>query len=112
MYIRLFSFLICILLPGQVVADETKSLEDAQALMIERYVVGMGNVAEKKLSEVGLSRSDVEKIAAELSNTIRACITNTVEQQADATPSEVEAAEDKVELCVKVAFENAGIRFP
>ena len=134
---RLFTLLIVLFLAVPISADENERSENIEALMVERYAVSMGKIARNKLAESGMAQSDVERIAAELSATVEACVVEAIEQQsagrrpdseqlgavaendvakiADRDSSkaqDVEASEDKMELCVQTAFENAGIKFP
>ena len=110
--IRSFPLLIIFLLVGQVCLGESENVDASTAEMIEKYASGMGRVAKEKLSEAGISREDADRIAEHLTNTIRECFADTVRKQSDASPSEVQAADDEIDMCVQVAFENAGITFP
>jgi len=109
---KLFLLLITILAAGPVSGDETEDMDALESTMIDRFAVGMGRIAKKKLSDAGVSQEDADRIAVEVTDRIRRCATDTVEKQSDATPSEVTTAEDERDMCVQVAFENAGIRFP
>jgi len=109
---KLFLILITILVAGPASGDDAEDMDALESIMIDRFAVGMGRITKKKLSDAGVSREDADRIAVEVTDRIRACATDAVEKQSDATPSEVDAAEDEWDMCVQVAFENAGIRFP
>jgi hypothetical protein len=104
--------LITILVAGPASGDDAEDMDALESIMIDRFAVGMGRITKKKLSDAGVSREDADRIAVEVTDRIRACATDAVEKQSDATPSEVDTAEDEWDMCVQVAFENAGIRFP
>ena len=112
MGIRSFPLLIIFLLIGQVCAGESENVDASTAKMIEKYASGMGRVAKERLFETGISLEDADRIAERLTNTIRTCLIDTVRKQSDATPSELQAADDEMEMCVQVAFENAGVTYP
>ena len=104
--------LTTLLVVGPVTGEESEDQDVLESEMIERFAVGMGRIANKKLSDTGLSQEDAARIAAEVSDRIKTCTSEVVEKQSDAAPSEVNAAEDEFDMCVQVAFENAGIRYP
>ena len=102
--------LVGLFLAVHVLADEKVSPEEIE-VMVERYVLGMGKAAKKLLQDSGMASSDIDRIAAELSAAIRSCTYTSIAEDA-AGPVDVEASNAKVELRVREAFENAGIRSP
>jgi len=105
-----FATLVVLLLAAPLCADQNVSSEDVE-VMVERYVLSMGKIAKKLLSDSGMAQSDVNRIAAELSAAIRACTLKGFAEESTG-PVDVEESNDKMESCVQAAFENAGIRFP
>ena len=102
--------LVALLLAAPICADQNASSEDVE-VMVERYVLSMGKIAKKLLSDSGMAQSDINRIAAEVSAKIRACVLEAISEES-AGPVDVEESNRKTDSCVHTAFENAGIRFP
>jgi len=56
-----FITLVVMLIAAPICADQDVSSKDIE-VMVERYVLGMGNVAKKLLSDSGMAQSDVNRI--------------------------------------------------
>jgi hypothetical protein len=110
MFKHFFVTLVVLHFAGQICADQEVSAEDVE-VMVERYVLGMGKIAKKLLSDSGMAQSDVDRISTDLSAKIRECALDAIGEES-AGPVDVELSNDKMESCVHTAFENAGIRFP
>ena len=72
MFKHFFVTLVVLLFADPICADQELSAEDVE-VMVERYVLGMGKIAKKLLSDSGMAQSDIDRIAADLSAKIREC---------------------------------------
>ena len=102
--------LVALVCAGPVCADKEVSAEDVE-VMVERYVLGMENIAKTLLSDSGMAQTDVDRVAADLSTKIGECTLSAIAEESEG-PVDVGLSNDKMETCVHTAFENAGISFP
>ena len=118
-------------------ASEQESAEDLKVILLVKIAASFGEIANEKLSESGVAQSDIDRISYDLSKTVAECMVESLIQQASEQGLDAEQLlvaaysavdsdsregisdvldekelELKMEVCVLLAFENAGVRYP